>query len=592
MKSNNYTNNNWLYFLAAVFFLVFSNVLQAANITVRADRNPVVLNEQFTLTFSADSTPAGDPDFSVLGGRFDIVRQGKSSSVQIINGDISQNIAWNLVLFPKKAGRVTIPAISFGSDQSESIVVNVLATPVISQGQAGQAQQDIIVEVEVEPKTAYVQQQIIYIQRLYFARKFFDNATLSTPQIKKGKVDLEKLGNGRQYTKMKNGREYEVIERRYAIFPIQSGKLEIAPTFFEGRLIENNRQQQNFGLFSRPTGRAVRRYSAPVSVEIKPQPTAYKGKHWLPAKNVTLHANWSTPPRQAKTGEPITLTLGIIANGLRAEQLPELQIDIPSGLKAYNDQPVLNNESNSDEIIGTRQEKIVVVAAQPGEFVIPEITLAWWDIKTSTQQVATIPAKTIKAEGGVITNTPIVQPLVTPVPLKANVPAAAQPLAPNLNGEVTEQAVTEPSDKQSIWFYLSLLLFFILAIVLYLLWRQSSNVRSPQLKQHAFPVSRSANEILQTIELHCGNSNYKKLRDALIEWGQVYLRLPNSNLQNIAEVVTSEALTLEVQQLMKALYASSPSDWNSAELCKQVREYRLPKQSSKEASRIASLYPE
>ena len=572
--------------------MLFSNVLQAANITVRADRNPVVLNEQFTLTFSADSTPAGEPNFSALSKSFDIVSQRKSSSYRNINGDISENIAWSLVLFPKEAGKVTTPTISFGTDQSQSIVVNVLATPVVSQGKAGQPQQDIIVEVEVEPKTAYVQQQVLYIQRLYFARKFFDNATLSTPQIKTGKVDLEKLGNGRQYTEMKNDREYEVIERRYAIFPIQSGKLEIAPTFFEGRLIENNGQRQNFGFFSRPTGRAVRRYSAPVSVDIKPQVPAYKGEHWLPAKNVTLHANWSTPPEKAKTGEPITLTLGIIADGLRAEQLPELQIDIPAGLKTYNDQPVLNNESNSDEIIGTRQEKIVVVAANPGEFVIPEVTLSWWDTKTATQQIARIPAKTFKVEGEAVTKTPIVQPPATPVSLAVDTPAAPQPLVVNPNSSAAEPVATELNNNKPFWFYLSLLLFSILAFVLYLLWRQSSNGRSTKLKPQALPVRRSTNDILQAIELHCENGDYKKLRDALIEWGQVYLRLPNSNLQNIAEAVTSESLTLEVHQLMKALYASSPSDWTSAELCKQVQQYRLSKSPSKEASRIASLYPE
>ena len=591
MKLHNYRNNIRLHYLFAAFCLLFANLLQAATITVQADRNPVVLNEQFTLTFSADSNPAGTPDFSPLNKNFDIVRQGKSSSVRIINGDVSQNISWNLVLYPKQAGQIEIPAIHFGSDQSQAVTLNVSATPTTpqAQGQGGQTQQDIIVEAEVEPKTAYVQQQIVYIQRLYFARDFFDNSTLSTPQVKAGKVDLEKLGNGREYTEMKNGRQYKVIERRYALFPIQSGKLEIAPTFFEGRLIENGGQQQSFGFFSRPSGRVIRRYSAPVSIDVKPQATAYKGKHWLPAKNLTLHANWSTPPEQAKTGEPITLTIGMIANGLRAEQLPELQINMPAGLKTYNDQPVLHNESNSDEMIGTRQEKIVVIATQAGEFTIPEVTLSWWDTKTETQQIAKIPEKKLVATGASAATT---QAPVAPVPMKSAVEKPQQPDTIKKKAVVTTVDHAAADKSASVWFYLSLLLLSILAFVLYLLWKQQGGNTSSAKPQKVIKTKRSVGDILKTIELSCNKNDVKGLRNALIEWGQAYLQLPHSNLQNIANSVKNETLKKEIHQLMKVLYAPDESDWSCVQLCQQVQAYRVPKVRKKEASRIASLYPE
>lgn len=601
MSNNNDTKKNSIYYLLFFSLLCFSQLLSAATITVRADRNPIVLNEQFTLTFSADANPAGDPDFSPLNQDFDVIRQGKSSSVQMINGNVTQNIAWNLSLYPKTAGQIKIPAIQFGSDKSPETTITVSATPVAPQGQAGQVTQDIFIEAEIAPKTAYVQQQMVYIQRLYFDRDFFDNATLSTPQVKTGKIDIEKLGDGREYTKEKDGRQYRVIERRYAIFPIQSGKLEIAPTFFEGRLIENSAQQRpSFGFFNRPRGKVVRRYSPAITVDVKPQSSAYKGKHWLPATNVTLHANWSTPPEQAKTGEPLTLTIGIIANGLRAEQLPALTVDVPAGLKTYNDQPVLHNESNSNEIIATRQEKVVVVAAKSGEFVIPEITLSWWNTKTESQELAKIPASKVIATGAAIQNTPVKQPVPTPVPVEENKPdKSATSTAPQaiITPPTTEEktpsntVATTTSTGNNIWFYISLLLILLLALTLFLLWKQTAT----KTKMSEKPVAvarRSATETLKLIQKACVSNDHKALRDALIEWGEVYLKLPNANLQTIMAAVTTPEFKHEIQHLMGALYASEKVDWNSKKLCEQVLAYRTKKRQAKPSSRISALYPD
>ena len=177
----------------ALFYVLLSPLLPAAaTITLSIEREPIVLNQQFSLLFSTDTKPDAEPDFSPLKQNFDILQQGKSNSVKIINGKMSQTMTWTLQLFPKQAGSIHIPIIHFGSDKTQAMQIDVLAQARAQP--AGQSTEDIIVEAEVESKVAYVQQQIVYIQRLYFARDFFDNATLSTPQLKTGKIDLEKLG--------------------------------------------------------------------------------------------------------------------------------------------------------------------------------------------------------------------------------------------------------------------------------------------------------------------------------------------------------------------------------------------------------------
>jgi len=608
------TRNNFkkipLAYVLSVFLYVFSPLLTAAaTIDVTTDRDPIVLNEQFSLVFSVDTTPNADPDFSPLKKDFDILQQGKSSSVQIINGAVSQKITWTLQLFPKHAGVMKIPAIDFGSDQSQEKSINVVTQ---SQVQAtgkptGKAIEDIIVEAEVDAKTAYVQQQIIYTQRLYFSRDFFDNATLSTPQLKSGKIDLEKLGEGREYTETRQGRQYKVIERRYAIFPIQSGQLEIAPTFFEGRLIEQNNRQNNFGFFNRPTGQVVRRYSAPINIEVKPQIATYAGNHWLPASQLTLHSRWSSPPKEAKTGDPLTLTLSIIANGLRAEQLPQLNVEVPTGLKTYNDQPVLNNETNSNGLIGTRQEKIVVIATKAGSFEIPAITLTWWDTSQTKQQVATIPAMTLTATGVAATAPPIAPTTPTPAPITSPSVETVKN-GGSISGDTINNTnnVANPSDSQTapqtllapltsddFWFYFSLFLLLILVLVIYLLWQQLRE-NLPNKPSKMSNPSLSLESLLAHVNQACASHNHKALRFALCRWGSHVFQQPNINLHTLVEKLDERDIVLkaEIQQLMKVLYAAEKINWDSQGLCQAVRQYSPNKIARSQPSRIASLYPE
>lgn len=143
-------------------------------------------------------------------------------------------------------------------------------------------------------------------------------------------------------------------------------------------------------------GKSVRRFSKPFDITIAPQDPNYTGQYWLPAKNISLNASWDKPLDQLKAGEPVTLTIAIMAEGLAAEQLPALTIPVPVGMKAYSDQPLFNDQVRDDGVIGIRQEKWVFIASGGGEFTIPEITLDWWNTKTQQQELARLDATQFK----------------------------------------------------------------------------------------------------------------------------------------------------------------------------------------------------
>ncbi len=67
-----------------------------AEVTVSVDRNPVQINESFRIVFESDVSGSDKPDFTPLKKDFDIISQGQSSNIRIINGDYSATTQWTL----------------------------------------------------------------------------------------------------------------------------------------------------------------------------------------------------------------------------------------------------------------------------------------------------------------------------------------------------------------------------------------------------------------------------------------------------------------------------------------------------------------
>jgi hypothetical protein len=577
-------------------YLLSSSTTWAANIKVSASANPIVLGEQLVLTFSADAQPSADPDFSPLRQFFDLEGQSRSHSTQISNGRVQQNIQWTLRVYPISVGKITIPPINFGQDKSQPLEINVVQSPSqLPQNHQGARQQaEIIVEAHLEPKAdVSVQQQFIYVQRLLYASRFSKNATLSTPHPKVGKVDIEQLSGDRRFIEERNGKQYNVIERRFAIFPIQSGKIEIAPTFFEGRLQNpNSNVYDPFGV----RGKQVRRYSPSIAIDIKPKNNGYTGKHWLPAKRMSLHSTWSTPTDQLKTGEPVTLTIQIMAKGLRAEQLPQLDIDLPNKLKSYRDEPTLKNETALDGVTGIREEKIVIVPSRAGDVDLAEIGIDWWNTQTHQQERASLGSIQLNITGDTLSTVPQ-NAVEIPQPNAVDMPDNQSDKEETASTH--HQTIVMPGIGNNIWFYLSMFLLTLLIFTLYLLWKQSNHIKLPNSEKskeetQPLPTLTEANKDLA----RAGASGiHKEIRKAVLNWGRAAFNIQSPSLDLIAEKLDDAELQTELSRLQQALYARTSSDSKDdfSQLCSDLQAY-VPKTNQINAkqthSGLKELYPD
>ena len=572
----------------------------AANITAQFDRNPVSFGDAVSLSFTASGIVSAEPDFAPLEQDFEIRGRSQSNNISMINGQTNVQTVWELTLYPRKTGTIHVPAIRFGSDSSSALSLQVTDQPSSAANGSTNASQndDVLLEVEVEPKQPYVQQQIIITQRLYYAVSLQQTWRFSPPSIETGKGSLQQLGNYTMGSRMHNGRNYKTLEARFILVPQQSGELKLGRASFEGMLDDalSGHNGNGFDPFADPfglLGRPIKRFSQPITLEIKAQPAAYQGKQWLPAKSISLNVHWQTPPDKLKAGEPVNLTLGVVADGLTAEQLPKLELDIPAGIKAYANQPDLNNEINNDGVIGIRQEKWVIVSPYNGEFTLPEIKIDWWNSKTGQAEVAKLdPVKMVFTGGQAahVTNTPM--------------PAPAPPAANGSQNTPPANAIPSTRAAENSWSWDKLaaafLLFWVLISLGWLLWRWFKPSKANPLTATgkatsvATPTKAASTQALwQQLEQACLQHQPQAAHDRLIHWMEVGLNMHPPLLAHL-RAQASPALQAEIDALNTALYARSNTPWEGNALLQALQAFKpiSPTLPSRQTAGLAKLYPD
>ena len=359
----------------------------AAGAEARAwlDRNSMHMGETVTRNVeSSGDSSATQPDFAALGDDFDLLGTQSSSSISIVNGQSSSKLLWAVGLQPKHAGNLTIPAFTVGGAKTAPLTLNVLAA---ATGAVGKAGDDLFVQAEAVPRSPYVQQEVRLTVKLYYALSLIDG-NLDDP--KADGLVVRKLGQDSNYTADLGGRRYRVVERHYAASAENSGTLDLPPIVFRGRGLDPGDMNS---FFSR--GRSVSAQSDPIALDVRTRPPASGGDMWLPAQSLTLTAEGAGTDAGARVGEPLTLTVHLKAQGLAFEQLPELKLPKIDGAEVYPDKETTQNRDDGSWIYGQRERKFAIVPTRAGKLVLPELSIAWWDVAHDRAEVSTVPAQTV-----------------------------------------------------------------------------------------------------------------------------------------------------------------------------------------------------
>lgn len=550
----------------------------AATVTVTTDRDQVALNETFQLVFTVQGEQTGEPDFSPLNKDFQLLGTSSSSQISMVNGNTSRSKVYTLRVAPKRAGELVLPPIDFGSDQSNPGSIRVLETAAAMDDMPG-VENELRVVASVDAAEPYVQQQVLLTVKIYRSINW-QQAALS--ELDAGSSDLlvQQLGEDKHYRTTLEGRSWEVVERKFALFPQQSGELEISPFTLTAAVADNSQPQGRRSndpfdrFFSRRSTVQKTARSNAIKLQVKPVPA---GVHpWLAASDLKLQENWSVDTDNLQTGESVTRTIAIIADGVSVGQLPQLEPAEVAGIKSYPDQPQTNEQATSRGLLSTSSRKFALIPNRGGEFEIPALEINWWNVNADRMEVARLPGRRIKVSGAVV---PAVE-TAPPIQVQEPVSTEGQPI----------ELAPAPVSKAGNWLVFSNVILLVLwLITLFAWWRARKTAQQLPAGKVTKEPQATRRGLFKALDKAAADKDGGAARDAILQCAQYIWQ--DDAPASLAEVArrSNGKLADELNNLERSLYGADQTNWDGGIIARELSG--MKQQKIKQESLTTALKP-
>ncbi len=564
----------------------------SADITASLDHDQVAPGETVQLTLQHKGQTDSQPNLSPLKQDFEIVGRSSGSNIQIINGKMNAQVQVSLMLLPKHSGKLHIPALQWDGQSSPFLPLTVSSNGATQSGSTAPGNtltgnaSHVFVTATTDQKQPYVQAAIPMTVRLYTDQQLYQASLDLSPN---NDVLIQQLGQDKQTSETRNGRSYQMVERKYLLFPQRSGRIQLDGPVLNAQVQDTGGNNDTFGnIFGgnpfagmMNSTRPIRIQGSQIVLNVRPRPASANGHDWLPAQNVTLEETWSPDGGPIHAGDPVTRHLHLSAQGLTAAQLPDLSqlMQLPTGLRAYPDQPKLNNDTNGNGVVGARDQDIAVIANVAGHYEISVLHLFWWDTVKNMQREIVLPAHTMEvlpSVGGVVIGT-----------------------KPPSQGSVSNESPTsngiENSNTNYRWKWISLVFVLLWLGTLTAWWlSRRRNPKQPSIHVEAItPVDHTPRmaEARKAFWQACRDNDPQSARRHLLAWA--HATWPQDSpigLKALAERLDESVQKTLLNQLDRACYTNG--EWQGKALLESLKTLStvLNKVVSAEP-KLASLYP-
>ncbi len=382
------------------------------------------------------------------------------------------------------------------------------------------AAQPFVIQMIAEPDNPYVQQQVVLTVR-FFRESPFLTGYFVAPEIEGALV--EELEVKPTVTVQRDGRDMEMLEKTYLVFPQARGRLTIPGMVFSGR--------------------EVFAQAKPVELVVQPPPEGV-GRHWMPAKSLTAREEWRLPDGPLEAGMSFERRVVYEAVGLMAAQLPSQEFNQIDGIELERLPPILEDRIEKNAIVGRRVERIILTPLTGGTLGAISETVTWWDTIADQPRYIHLPGRALRIKG-----------LPLPELEDEEAPPAVRPLL-----EEQEGPRPQTLDETMMLVAAFTLLFGILFVRWLVRWSEP------------FWARRRA---VAAWERAQRRGDLPRVRQALLEWGQVvWCGAPPRGLREIAGRTGNPALATYVAALERALYGKAEkiptADFNAVK--KALRE--------------------
>lgn len=384
-----------------VFLLAACAFAQDVQFTAGVSKNPVAADERFTLEYTVTTTGASAKNFRTpdLGKFLVLSGPNQSTSMQIINGSVSSSQIFSYILQPREPGKISIaPAsVEVGGNQYSSNAVDLTVTK--SSGRAAQQQsqqQEQSVEVgdnlflraEVDRTRLYQGEQITVTYKVYTRVRIANYGINKLPTMTGfWGEDLEVPQQVNMTNEVIDGKQYQVgILKKMALFPTQSGNLEINPMELTCQVQLQQRRKSN-DIFDQFFNDPFFGSAQTANVTIKNEPVKITVLP-LPRNNIPESFNGAVGKfslkgelnkRTIKTNEPISLKATVSGTG-NVKILEAPKLNLPSDFEQYEPKITESIQRSAGVISGTKTFEWLIVPRYPGEKKIPALEFTYFDI--------------------------------------------------------------------------------------------------------------------------------------------------------------------------------------------------------------------
>lgn len=378
-------------FISLSILLLFIMPLYSEEISfiAQVNKNTLPLNDTliYSLTISAEGAKLPEPE-KPLFNDFTQYSSGKSQNMSIINGKMSRSITYDYTLAPKSIGKFTIPAAKVNYKNktyyTEPVEIEVTQaqsrqTATVSSGggqssspaRSQQRQGKIFVNASVNKKTVYENEKLIY------KFKFYSNADLlSNPEY--FAPDFTGFWNDGSQPSSKyetiEGETYSVSEIETYLYPLESGDKIIPPAKLRVAISDFSSSDSYSSIFDAFFGADRRQVKIletdPVNIKVIPLPKENMPEDFSGAiGNFKISA--SLDKETAETNEPITLIVQVKGKG-NMKSITGININTDSSFRKYD---TIVSQTKED----MKEFKTILIPSQPGDKIIPEIKISFFD---------------------------------------------------------------------------------------------------------------------------------------------------------------------------------------------------------------------
>ncbi|WP_188860354.1 BatD family protein [Marinobacterium nitratireducens] len=496
--------------------------------TASLDRRTITVQDRVRLTLETDERAPQSLDFSPLYQDFQFLGSRQLRLSSHASGDSRYRTRWEILLRPKSPGDIEVPRLQVGTQSSRPLSLHVLPSEASNSGTEGEP---LFIEAELDRREAYVDSQLIYSVRLYHAQELAPGSQLSPPHLNGGLI--KPLGEQQRYNRQVSGRQYEVIEQRFAIFPSKSGEQSLEGPIFEGRSALDGRRLE---------------LQAPAR-EISIAEPAYRSArgYWLPARAVTLEDS-DIPEAVIEPNQPLAYSITLTATGLPAVRLPDLAPPGTAALDVQVDSIELDEEVGDQGLVSRRTEHLSLIPRSTGTLELPPVDLTWWDLSAGQARNVSLPGRQLLVRS-----------------------AGSEPPRQAFSGLGFEQASLGPGLQQALdKSRLLIALLTLTSLVSSLGWLYTFNhlrllrresrrqAQEEELRRHRkllMAHQMAEKNTFQALAMACQQNNPEVAKLRLIEWAQNFW--PDQQIfsgEDISDAARSQALDFLILDLEQHLY--------------------------------------